>query len=255
MTFTPVEDDGGNTITQYNVYMDDGNDGSFSTGPHVISDASNLIFDTTTASFSITAGLTYRFKYSATNSEGEGALSPELSVLVAEAPDAVASFSRTDESDLSAGSIRVAWTIPADDGGSTVRGYKLYIDDVLTYDGSDDASVTAYMITGLTVGQSYEFDVSAVNDFGEGSKTTITLVAAAPPTRLSSPFWSASTTTTITIAWDETSFDGGDSVTSYLVRRDDGPLTDWEAAVSHTDLNNLNYQFTGLSSATLKYRF
>ena len=105
------------------------------------------------------------------------------------------------------------------------------------------------------MGQSYEFSVSAVNDFAEGDNTDLTLVASSVPSKLDAAFWQASDATTVTIEWLETSFNGGSAVTGYKVRRDDGPLTDWEASVVHSDLVNLDYQFTALSQATLKYRF
>ena len=69
------------------MYVDDGNDGSFS-GPY----NNGLLLTYNTASLSLTTGLTYRFKYSAVNSEGEGPLSDEVAILLADLPTVPTSF-------------------------------------------------------------------------------------------------------------------------------------------------------------------
>jgi len=50
---------GGTPITQYNIYIDDGNDGAFSTKIN-----NGVLLTYNTASLSLTTGLVYRFKYS-----------------------------------------------------------------------------------------------------------------------------------------------------------------------------------------------
>lgn len=152
LDFSANSDDGGSDLLQYSFYMDNGDDGAFSNGPYDITLPATLQFDSSAHAIALTAGLTYRFKFLANNAEGDGPLSDEVAVLVAEKPDTVATFTRTQVSTLSAGKIRVEWTAPADDGGSPIRGYKLYIDGVLTYDASEDSSATSYTATGLTVG-------------------------------------------------------------------------------------------------------
>jgi len=64
-----------------------------------------------------------------------------------------------------------------------------------------------------------------VNKAGEGPKSTLSLIAASVPTKMGMPSLNSATSTSITIQWTVPSFDGGASVTSYAVRRDDGPLT------------------------------
>ena len=36
---------------------------------------------------------------------------------------------------LVAGQIRIKWALPADEGGTPVTGYLIYLDDTLHYDG------------------------------------------------------------------------------------------------------------------------
>lgn len=41
---------------------------------------------------------------------------------------------------LIAGEIRVSWSLPADEGGDPVTGYKLYLDSILLVDKSTSSS-------------------------------------------------------------------------------------------------------------------
>jgi len=97
--YDAVLETGGATITQYTVYLDDGTD-SDNFAAH--SSGTTLTFDTaglTTGGggpLVLTAGLTYRLKYTATNVAGEGPLSAEVSVLLAEKPGLPGTLRRID---------------------------------------------------------------------------------------------------------------------------------------------------------------
>ena len=71
----------------------------------------------------------------------------------------------------------------------------------------------------------YTIGVSAVNDIGEGAVAEIAELAASVPMKLNVPSLVSSTEDSITIEAPEASFDGGDVVTEYVFRRDDGPAT------------------------------
>lgn len=53
---------------------------------------------------------------------------------------------------LTAGDIRVSWQLPTDNGGSSVNGYKLYLNNVLLVDASTQSTLNQYTYTGLSVG-------------------------------------------------------------------------------------------------------
>ena len=106
-------------------------------------------------------------------------------------------------------------------------GYNLYVDGVLYYDGSHVATVNEYTITSLSVGVTYAISVTSVNVIGESAKNTLNLLAAAPPSKMSKPTLQSATSNSITIEYTDPSFDGGDTITNYAIRRDDGPLTTW----------------------------
>ena len=69
--------------------------------------------------------------------------------------------------------------------------------------------------------------MTAVNEIGESAKTSLTLLAASVPPKMSAPTLQSATSTSIHIEWVAPSFNGGDTITSYAVRRDDGPLTSY----------------------------
>lgn len=72
----------------------------------------------------------------------------------------------------------------------------------------------------------YTIEVSAVNDIGEGAKSKLdNVIAASVPMKLPTPTLTASSKGSITVSVATTSFDGGQPVTQYAFRRDDGPAT------------------------------
>ena len=61
-------------------------------------------------------------------------MSDEVMILLAVAPDAPSSLTRVDMESLAAGEIRVTWSLPADEGGDPVKGYRIYLNEVLFLD-------------------------------------------------------------------------------------------------------------------------
>ena len=241
VTYAEVLDNGGSAITVYNVYLDDGMDGPFS-GPYP--NGLSLTWDSTLLP-SLTTGLTYRLKYSAVNSEGESPLSDEVAILLAEVPSAPLSLQRIDSFSLPAGKIRVTWALPLDDGGSPVTGYKLYLDNVLYYDGSQQSTLVTFTLTNLIVSRTYQISVTAINAIGESISSSLTTVAASVPSKMTQPYLVSADATSITIGYTLPSFDGGLAITGYAIQRDNGPLTSFQPAIVTP---TLSYTFTGLST-------
>ncbi len=86
--------------------------------------------------------------------------------------------------------VAFSWTAPANDGGSVVIGYNIYL---LTYDEgwqpqSEGQTDTFFTLTDLTAGNTYKFKVSATNSVGASEYTSdLSIVAASvpgPPTDL-----------------------------------------------------------------------
>jgi PKD repeat protein len=84
------------------------------------------------------------------------------------------------------GQVSLSWTAPANNGGVAISGYRVYRgttsggETLVTTGGcSGLGAVTSCTDTGLTNGQKYYYEVSAVNALGEGNKST---EATATPT-------------------------------------------------------------------------
>ena len=89
------------------------------------------------------------------------------------------------------GQVSLSWTAPANNGGVEISGYRVYRGTtsggetpVTTGGCSGLAAVTSCTDTGLTNGQRYFYQVSAVNAVGEGNKSN---EATAMPTSGSCP--------------------------------------------------------------------
>ena len=216
-------DDGGSAIEKYNIYIDDGMDGAFLLVTSQTPD--QLTWTSSSTSLTLSSGLIYKLKYSAKNVHGEGPLSDEVSILVAERPSAPTALVRIAMESLVAGQIRIEWRLPADEGGDPVTGYLIYLDDVLYKDARGDPTLNEFTYTTLNVAQMYKIGVSAINDIGEGLKAELNELAASVPMKLSTPTLVASSMSSVTVSVDTNTFNGGDAVTLYAFRRDSGPTT------------------------------
>jgi len=76
------------------------------------------------------------------------------------------------------------WSLPEDEGGDPVTGYKLYVDSVLIVDASGSSTMNEFIFSNLSVGASYHLQVAAVNSIGESPAASLTLLAASVPQKL-----------------------------------------------------------------------
>ena len=127
--------------------------------------------------------------------------------------------------------ITIQWSLTSN-GGSPVLGYKLYQKNMTTggeflvYDGSNIPTVSSYTATGLIAGNSYAFRASAINRVGEGplSPYSISIKAANAPGKPHTPTYVSSSSTTITITWQDNEDNGGSVITAYNIYLDSGSL-------------------------------
>jgi hypothetical protein len=80
-----------------------------------------------------------------------------VSILLAEKPATPSNIRRIDKNTVIAGDVRIGWTIPTDEGGDPVLGYKLYLNNSLWYDASQESTLNNYTFIGLSVGKTYNF--------------------------------------------------------------------------------------------------
>jgi predicted phage tail protein len=164
----------------------------------------SLVTGTSHTVTGLTNGTTYYFRVVAVNAVGQGPLSAEAPATLpsivpsstpassATTPTAPASASTSAPAfaaptglTATAGNtqVRLSWTAPASDGGSSVISYKVYIATAPGVQGSraiGSSKSTDATVTGLPNGTVYYFMVTAVNAAGSESPFS-TEVSAEPP--------------------------------------------------------------------------
>ncbi|MHC1680757.1 MAG: fibronectin type III domain-containing protein [Methanomassiliicoccales archaeon] len=169
LSWGPVENDGGSPVLGYNIYR------GLSPGSETLF---NAIDDGSIFSYSNTGlvnGITYYYQLSAYNSEGEGALSAEISYTPVEGPSEP-SAPRNFTAVPSSGRVDLSWDTVEDDGGVSVTGYRIYSG---TTSGGEtfltaitSGSTFSYSHTGLLNGVKFYYQISALNAIGEGNRST-----------------------------------------------------------------------------------
>ena len=163
----PVPPPAGTLVTGYVVMIDDGRTGPFRVAHAGQTDPS--LFEATI--YGLRARTTYRITGYALNKAGPGANSTVTTCYTASAPGVPG---RPTLVSSTASSIEVEWEPAFDDGGSPIKEYQLWIDEVEglgpanvedwgapVYAGS---ALTANVATGLTAGKAYRFRVQAMSE-------------------------------------------------------------------------------------------
>jgi hypothetical protein len=126
-------------------------------------------------------------------------------------------------------SATVRWTAPSDNGGSAVTGYSVRVLDSTEQQVGAlrpaAAAATSLVVTGLTNGTAYHFQVAATNSVGtggsSGSSNTVTPSAGATvpgPPVIGTPSQGALGGTLTAIArWAAPASNGGSAITGYVV--------------------------------------
>ena len=180
----------------------------------------------------LTNGLLYAFEVRARNRVGEGRARAALATPVG-VPGAPATLTAT----AGDGEVGLAWSVPADNGGSPVTGYEYrYAAGAAVPEGTPWQSaglIHQLTVTGLTNGLQYAFEVRARNRVGEGE------ARGALATPMGRPGAPASLTATagdkaVALLWSAPVDDGGSPVTGYEYRYAAGAAvpegTPWQSA-------------------------
>ena len=134
-------------------------------------------------------------------------------MLIADPPGAPGRVSAT----ASDSTITVNWTAPADNGGTSITGYKVEVSPRVPEINTSGRAVTT-TVRGLTNGVSYSVKVYAENEAGKGLPSELAS-AIVPYTVPGKPggLNVAAGDGSVTVSWTAPSSDGGSSITGYRV--------------------------------------
>lgn len=220
VTWPVPVDDGGVSILGYDVSLDGG-----------------AVSRQTATEYALTGlalGATHTVTVAAVNALGDG---PSRSVTVAApvtSPTSVGGV-QAQQAPAAPGSVLLTWTVPSDNGGSTIAAYD--VDDGTTTHrvAAPGQSLT---LDGLILGTGYTFTVTAVNAAGlSGTAGPTGTVRYTPAWTPDAPSGLQASTArnagTLTASWSSMTSSGGLPVTGYRVELDGGGWIDVTES-SHT---------------------
>ena len=269
--------DGGSSIISYNLQYDAGSGGT--TWVDLLGNPTNSLALTYTFTGSITAGKTYNFRMRVLNLQGWSSYSDMTPVIAASVPGSPSSITTSYDGS----NVKIAWTAPSSNGGSTITSYTIkikatdgnYYTDTSEWNGASSIVVSAayceVKMNTLTIspyslvkGDLIIAQISATNVIGTGatsensSGVTVLTVPSAPtsgPTR-----GSLTNKSQIEVNYPfDSSLNGGSTITSINLWWNRGANDNtWESLTGYSPSSlSSNYLETGLTSGEayqFKYR-
>lgn len=222
LSFKSTEDNGGDLVTNYQLWIDLGAEGTtFSQLTNYVFSIEGFVYSVDVVLEALTVGNFYKFRYLAVNSRGSSKLSNALTVPLAYVPTTPSSLSLTT---LTKTSVQAEWITSMTTGTTAgdILGYKLYRDDGLSgsfnliYDGSNIATVRSFITSSLVAGHYYIFKHSAVNSAGESTPSIeVGIYACIEPSGMDAPVAGTITQTSVQIVWTAPSNNGGCAIEGY----------------------------------------
>jgi RHS repeat-associated protein len=157
---------------------------------------------------------TYTFQVTATNTGGTGPAGTSNAMTPAITPQAPTNLG------VVAGNhqVTVNWTAP-NSGGSAITGYTItpYVGGSPGTAVGAGAGATSFIVTGLTNGTTYTFQIYATNSSGNGFPATSAAVTPAGPPLITNNVAATSGNGQATVAWVAPTDNGGSAITGYTV--------------------------------------
>lgn len=215
---------------------------------HSLTDGQSVTATTRSHTFTgLANGTQHTFEIRAVGNNGnDGAKSTATATPVADPPDTPPNLTATPGN----GQINLAWNRP-NDNGSGIAHYE--VRNTTSGQGNGSPTTTSHLVTGLTNGTAYTFEVWAVGTNGTPGATST--VSAAPvanppdePTGVNADESGAPGAGEATITWNAP-YDGGSPIVEYKVKVVDdnnrGIATTSSTSYTWTGLNpGSSYQFT-----------
>ena len=254
LSWFPPQNDGGSPITGYKIEYK-------TPASSYVAFTTSMV--TTYTHTNLSTGTTYTYRVFAINSVGTSSSSNTASAKPAQVktvPDPPVKLTATV---ISPTTVILSWYPPKNNGGSTITEYKI---EYKTTTSSyvilpSNGTVTKYTQTGLSVGTTYIYRVSAVNNIGT-SKTSVEAVATPknisaknmppdPPTGLVAI---VSSPTSISLSWHQPKNNGGSPITGYKIEYKIG-TNQYLTLVANTGNVMTSYIHEGLATgAAYTYR-
>ncbi len=191
----------------------------------------------------------------ATNDKAEGPASNTISITVGSVPNTPSTLAVASRPSNS--SLTLSWTadvlITSNQETTAYRIYRINADgsEEMLFTTENSSLNTKATLTRLTTGDTYSLVVRAVNYWGESSNSNnISVVIGTKPSAPPTPTLASSSSTSVTLTISPSSNNGGVPITQYIVSYDVGQ-TGTFASDTITDLSNLQWQKTGLTTSAL----
>jgi hypothetical protein len=205
---------------------------------------------------SLSDGTSYDFQVSATNTAGTGPYSAIVSATTLALPDAPTNLTAVPGLQ----SVSLTWDAPLNNGGTPITSYSVqYRISGMTPPSpwiptppiSVSGATPYYVVSSLSDGTSYDFQVSATNTAGTGpysaivSATTFALPDA-PTNLVATPGLQS-----MSLTWNAPLNNGGTPIISYIVQYRVHGTPTWTTASSSISGATPYYVVSGLQNATL----
>ncbi len=207
VNWTAPRNTGGSTINGYNVYRGE------------VQNMLSYIGTSMTSSYvdnGLTNGQMYYYSVTAVNGVGESGRSAEVSVT----PAAVPGTPIDPTAVASDGQASLGWSAPYSNGGTPVLYYNIYRGSASNMEiYLTSVSATSFLNLGLTDGQMYYYEISAVNSVGEGPRSVeVSAIDAMVPGTIS---FSQVTPANgmVTLTWNPPGNTGGSPIKGYDIYR------------------------------------
>jgi parallel beta-helix repeat protein len=153
------------------------------------------------------------------------------------------------------GTVQLSWTSPAS-GGSPITGYRVYRSTSPGGEGSQPLAqvgvVTSYQDSALTAGTTYYYQVSAVNNVGEGARSA---EVSATPTTASAPdapvVNASASSSSVGLSWT-TPASGTSPIIGYRVYRSTSPGGEGSQPLAQVGVVT-SYQDSAVTAGTTYY--
>ena len=107
------------------------------------------------------------------------------------------------------------WTAPASNGGSAITDYEMFRDG--TSIGTVGSTATAYSDSAIVGGNTYTYEVAAVNALGTGPKSNQSTATAGTAPGAPTGVVATAVPNQINLVWVTPGDDGGVAITGYKV--------------------------------------